>query len=326
MSSLNQRTVQRKFFLQTQIESQSFSTKIRTETEMLPYWNVTNFSLWRCEDFSIVGVVGAAEMCLHNSVMLWKICRDFSQWCTEYPNYYSQWPFISISDFFCWVLVCSGSDSRADVSAPWLKLLPSCLSFGTFWFKMLHFFMRTSEGQHSICLHTLENDDWKETTYQSLWDTYGQLQILCMETWAPLEVRGCAVPFTSCGNMLDLSDNRMKEGGSSFLPVHWQYGGHMELALYFCCHWLSCTQMCMFLLKPHRSCLPVMHYPLFYQYSSNQNEKAKALRNVTNRRPFSIGHVQNFFPKTSQGNKNRRCLTKYSKAEHTCDDTFKRTT
>lgn len=198
MSSLNQRTVQRKFFLQTQIESQSFATKIRTEIQMLPYWNVTNFSLWRCEDFYIVGVVGATEMCLHNSVMLWKICRGFSQWCTEYPNYYSQWPFISISDFFCWVLVCSGSDSRADVSAPWLKLLPSCLSFGTFWFKMLHFFMRTSEGQHPVCLHTLENDDWKETTHQSLWDTYGQLQILCMEMWAPLEVRAHAVPFASC--------------------------------------------------------------------------------------------------------------------------------
>lgn len=122
------------------MESQSSSIKIRTETEILPYWNMTNFSLWRSEEFSIVGVIGAVEMCLHNSVMLWRICRGFSQWFTEYPNYYSQWSFTPIFDF-CWVSVCSGSNSRADVSAPWLKLLPSCLSFATFiWFKMLHFF------------------------------------------------------------------------------------------------------------------------------------------------------------------------------------------
>lgn len=80
----------------------------------------------------------------------------------------------------------------------WLKLLPSCLIFGSYGFKMLHFFMRTTEGQHLACLHILENDGWKETTYHNLWDTYGYLKILCTEMWAPLKVRGCAVSSTSC--------------------------------------------------------------------------------------------------------------------------------
>lgn len=59
--------------------------------------------------------------------------------------------------------------------------------------------------------------------------------------------------------------------------------------------------------------------------SSNQYENSKALRNVTNWRPFSTGHILKFVPKIYQGNKKRRCLTKSSKAEHTCEDAFKRT-
>lgn len=60
--------------------------------------------------------------------------------------------------------------------------------------------------------------------------------------------------------------------------------------------------------------------------SSKQYENAKALRNVTKWRPFSTGHILQFVLKTYQGNKKRRCLTKCSKAEHTYEDAFKRTT
>lgn len=94
--------------------------------------------------------------------------------------------------------MCPGSDSRGNVSIPWLKRLPSCLSFGSFRFQMLLFSMRNTEGQHPACLHILENDDWKETTNHSLWDTYGHLKMLYTEMCATLEIRGCAVTSTSC--------------------------------------------------------------------------------------------------------------------------------
>lgn len=62
---------------------------------------------------------------------------------------------------------------------------------------------------------------------------------------------------------LGLFDSRAER--SSLLPVHWQYRRYMELASYFCCHWLSFTQMCTFLIKPHICWLTVMRYSLFHQ-------------------------------------------------------------
>lgn len=152
-------------------------------------------------------------MCLCSSVLLWQLCGDFSRWPTQYPNYCSHWPFIAISDLLCWVIVCPGSASRADVSAPWLKLLLSGLSYGTFWFKIL-VSMRITEAQHPACLHIFENDDWNERPRITVSEaTYEPLKMLCPEMWALLGGKGpCCHFHHMCESldMLGLSDSRDK--------------------------------------------------------------------------------------------------------------------
>lgn len=154
-----------------------------------------SFSVWRSEEFPSVGVAGAGRMRLCSSVLLLQLCGDFIWWPTEYPNYCSQWPFVSISDLLCWVTPCAGSASRADVSTPWLKLLPLGPSYGTFWFKMLYFSI-TTEVQHLACLHIMENDDWNERPHITASEaTYEHLKMLCPKMWALLGGKGVCCSF-----------------------------------------------------------------------------------------------------------------------------------
>lgn len=211
-------------------------------------------------------------MRLCSSVLLLQLCGDFLWWPPEYLNYCSLWPFVSISDLLRWVTPCAGSASRADVSAPWLKLLPLGPSYGTFWFKM-YFSMITAEAQHLACLQILENDDWNERPHITASEaTYEHLKMLCPKMWDLLGGKGLCCSFhhpCESLSMLGLTAG-MKEGGSSLLPVHWQNKVYMEPASSFCCHWLSFTQRCIFLLKPYSCWLPVMNYLLFHQCKEEQ--------------------------------------------------------
>lgn len=162
--------------------------------------------------------------------------------------------------------------------------------------------MRTTEAQNPASLHILENDDGNERPHVTVSEANCEhWKMLRPEMWVLLGGKGlCCHSHQMCEGlgMVGLSDSRVER--RSLLPVHWQYRGYMELPSYFCCHRLSFF-IGIFLFKPYRCWLPVVHYPLFHQSKEVQvltKTKIRMHWEMSQTRPFSRGLLLKFVPET----------------------------